>query len=157
MFMKKTLCLYYSRTNLTRVIMRRIAMLTNADMYEYTDGKNRSGIKGYIMSCIDSVRPLPEVHIIGEEPDWESYDRVIVGMPVWAEAPCVVGKAFLQQFSHKFNGDLYLVITHMAGTNYDKAIRKIYQHCVTDPKGYLSVQTKDHDPEREIRNFVRSL
>ena len=155
--MKKTLCLYYSRTNLTRVIMRRIAMLTDADLYEYTDDKDRSGIKGYLKSCIDSYRALPEVHVVGEEPDWASYDRVIVGMPLWAEAPCVVGKAFLQQFSTKFHGDLYLVVTHMADTSYDKAIRKIYEYCVEDPKGYLSVQTKNHDPEREIQNFVRSM
>ena len=153
----KTLCLYYSRTNLTRVIMRRIAMLTDADVYEYTDGVDRSGIRGYIRSCIDSYREFPQVSIIGEEPDWESYDRVIVGMPVWAESPCVVGKAFLKQYSTRFHGDLYLVVTHMADADYDKAIRKTYEYCAYDPKGYLSVQTKKHDPEREIQTFVRSL
>ena len=153
----KTLCLYYSRTNLTRVIMNRIAMLTDADVYEYTDGVDRSGIMGYLRSCIDSYKKLPMVSIVGEEPDWEAYDRVIVGMPVWAESPCVVGKAFLQQFSSKFHGDLYLVVTHMAAVDYANKIEKLNEYCVTDPKGYLSVQTKDHDPEREIRNFVRSL
>jgi len=153
----KTLCLYYSRTNLTRVIMRRIAMLTDADQYEYTDGVDRSGFKGYIRSCIDSYRELPEVHIVGEEPDWESYDRVIVGMPLWAESPCLVGKAFLQKYSSRFRGDLFLVVTHMADSDYDKAIRKVYKYCANEPKGYLSVQTKKHDPEREIASFVRSL
>ena len=153
----KTLCLYYSRTNLTRVIMCRIAMLTDADVYEYTDGVDRSGIRGYIRSCIDSYREFPQVSIIGEEPDWGSYDRMIVGMPVWAESPCVVGKAFLKQYSTRFHGDLYLVVTHMADADYDKAIRKTYEYCAYDPKGYLSVQTKKHDPEREIQMFVRSL
>ena len=153
----KTLCLYYSRTNLTRVVMRRIAMLAGADMYEYTDGKDRSGIKGYIRSCIDSFRPLPDVEIVGDEPDWGSYDRVIVGMPVWVEAPCVIGKAFLEKYSGRFCGDLYLVVTHMAGADYDKAIRKIYKYCKTEPKAYLSIQTKNHDPEREIRGFVQNI
>ena len=88
----KTLCLYYSRTNLTRVIMRRIAMLTDADLYEYTDGKERSGIRGYISSCIDSYRRAPKVHIAGDEPE-----------------------------------------------------------------AYLSVQTKNHDPETEIKRFVREM
>lgn len=46
----KTLCLYYSRTNTTRVIMKRIAVLMDADLFEYTDGKDRSGLKGYIRS-----------------------------------------------------------------------------------------------------------
>lgn len=47
----KTLCLYYSRTNTTRVIMRRVASLLDADLFEYTDGIDRSGFKGYVKSC----------------------------------------------------------------------------------------------------------
>ena len=153
----KTLCLYYSRTNLTRVITRRIAMLTDADVYEYTDGVDRSGAKGYLRSCIDAYRKFPEVSIVGGEPDWDAYDRVIVAMPVWAESPCVLGKAFLQQYSGKFRGKLYLVVTHMAKADYDKAIRKIYQYCAVAPEAHFSVQTKNHDPEKEIRSFVRSI
>lgn len=153
----KTLCLYYSRTNLTRVIMSKIAMLTGADLVEYSDGIDRSGFRGYVRSCIDSYRKPPQVHIVGEEPDWESYDQVIVGMPLWAESPCVVGKAFLQQYSSKFCGDLYLVVTHMAEADYDKAIRKMYKYCDSEPKAHLSVQTKKHDPDAEIRNFVRMI
>lgn len=153
----KTLCLYYSRTNLTRVITRRIAMLTDADVYEYTDGADRSGIKGYIKSCIDSYRAFPEVHIVGGEPDWDAYDRVIVAMPLWAESPCVIGKAFLQQYSSKFRGKLYLVVTHMAKADYDKAIRKAYQFSAVTPEAHLSIQTKGHDPEKEIQDFVRRI
>ena len=153
----KTLCLYYSRTNLTRFVINRIAMLTDADVYEYTDGVDRSGIRGYLRSCIDAYRKPPVVRIVGEEPDWAAYDRVIVGMPVWAEAPCIIGKAFLQQYSSRFNGDLYLVITHMASTDYAKKILRLYDDCAVEPKGYLSVQTKKHDPDKEIRNFVKSM
>lgn len=78
-------------------------------------------------------------------------------MPTWAESPCVVGKAFLQQYSSKFCGSLYLVVTHMAKTSYEKAIRKIYKYCTKDPSGYLSLQTKDHDPDAEIRGFVKGI
>ena len=153
----KALCLYYSRTNTTRVVAKRIAMLLDADLFEYTDGKDRSGFKGYIKSCIDSFKELPEVHIIEREPVWKEYDRVIVAMPTWAESPCIVGKAFLQQYSSRFHGDLYLVVTHMAKTDYDKAIRKTYEYSVVTPKGHLSLQTKNHDPEKEIRSFVRRI
>ena len=153
----KTLCLYYSRTNTTRVIMRRIAMLMDADLFEYTDGKDRSGLKGYIGSIIDSFRKPPEVHIIGEEPKWQDYDKVIVAMPVWGETPSIIGKAFLQQYSDRFCGDLHLVVTHMSETDYEKSIRKAYKHSKVMPKSHLSLQTKDHDPEREIQQFVRSI
>ena len=153
----KTLCLYYSRTNTTRVIARRIAMLLDADLFEYTDGKDRSGFKGYIASCIDAYKQPPSVQIVGEEPRWDDYDRVIVAMPVWAEAPCVVGKGLLQQYGGKFRGDLYLVVTHMSGGDYDKAIRKFSDQCGVTPAAYLSLQTKNHDPEAEIQRFVRSI
>ena len=152
----KTLCIYYSRTNTTRVIMQRIAMLLDADLYEFTDGKDRSGFKGYISSCIDSIRKPPAVHIIGDEPDWKSYDTVIVGMPLWAETPCIVGKAFLQQYSDRFHGKLYLVVTHMAKTDYEKAICKAYRFSSVKPSAHLSLQTKNHDPESEIQQFVKN-
>ncbi len=95
--------------------------------------------------------------IVGGEPDWEKYDRVIVAMPVWAEAPCVVGKAFLKQYSSKFRGDLYLVVTHMARADYGKAIAKAYAYSAVRPKSYLSLQTKNHDCGAEIRRFVKTL
>lgn len=70
--------------------MRKLASLLDADLFEYTDGIDRSGFMGYIRSCIDSFRKFPDVHIVGDEPDWSAYDRVIVAMPTWAESPCVV-------------------------------------------------------------------
>ena len=153
----KTLCLYYSRTNTTRVIARRIAMLLDADLFEYTDGKDRSGLKGYLASCIDAYREPPEVHIVGDEPRWDDYNKVIVAMPVWCETPSVVGKGLLQQYSSRLRGDLYLVVTHMANTDYNKAIRKVYGSSAMPPKAHLSLQTKNHDPDAEIKCFVRSL
>ncbi len=42
----KTLCLYYSRTGNTRSVMERMAKMLDADLFEYTDGKDRSGVKG---------------------------------------------------------------------------------------------------------------
>ena len=153
----KTLCLYYSRTGKTKSIMERMSRLLDADLFEYTDGKDRSGVKGYLLSCIDSYRRLPEVWIVEAEPEWENYDRVIVAMPVWAESPCVVGKAFLKQYSGKFNGDLHLVVTHMAKNDYSKAICKTYEYSAVRPKSHLSLQTKNHDCGAEIRHFTQAL
>ena len=49
----KTVCLYYSRSGRTKSIMERMANMLDADLIEYTDGKDRSGFKGYVGSCID--------------------------------------------------------------------------------------------------------
>jgi len=153
----KTLCLYYSRTQLTKGIMEEMASLLDADLLEYTDGIDRSGVKGYIKSCIDSFRKPPMVFINGEEPDWDSYDTVVVGMPVWVEEPCVVGRMFLARYSSRFAGKLYLVVSHMAGADYDKTIRRTYRFCTKKPTAHLSVQTKDHDPGEEIRAFAEMI
>ena len=153
----KTVCLYYSRTGKTKSIMERIAMLLDADLFEYTDVKDRSGAKGYLASCVDCFKPLPQVSIVGAEPEWEKYDRVIVGMPLWSEMPCIVGKAFLKQFSGKFKGDLHLVVSHMAKTDYGKSIRKAYKYSSVPPKSHLSLQTKNHDCGPEIRTLVEAL
>lgn len=153
----KTLCLYYSRTNLTRVVMKRLAMLLDADVAEYTDGKDRSGFIGYIKSAIDAFKAAPEVIFADGEPDWDAYDTVIVGMPTWSEMPCVVGKGLLEQYGGKIKGDLYVVVTHMAPTDYEKQIQKLYGHTTADLKGHLSVRTKDHDPEKEIAAFARKI
>ena len=153
----KTVCLYYSRTGRTESIMKKMADMLDADLFEYTDGKDRSGAKGYIGSCIDSYRKLPEVKIFGGEPDWDKYSRVIVAMPVWAEAPCVVGKAFLKQYSSRFRGELHLVVTHMSKADYGKSIAKAYGYSSVRPESYLSLQTKNHDCGVEIRDFVRKL
>ena len=152
----KTLCLYYSRTNTTRVIMKRMASLLDADLVEYTDGTDRSGFRGYIRSCVDSFKRPPEVHLL-QDVDFDDYDTVIVAMPIWSEMPCAVGKGLLEQYGGSFKGDVYLVVTHMAGIDYDKAIRKVYGLCANEPKGHLSLQTKNHDPDMEIKRFVRSI
>ena len=52
----KTLCLYYTRTNTTKTAMEHLAKLLNADIAEYTDGKDRSGVKGYIGACFAKAR-----------------------------------------------------------------------------------------------------
>ena len=153
----KTVCLYYSRSGKTKSVMERMARLLDADLLEYTDGKDRSGVKGYLVSCVDSVGKLPSVKIVGAEPDWDQYDRVIVGMPTWAESPCIVGKAFLKQYSGRFKGDVHLVVTHMAKNDYDKAIRRIYKYSSVEPKSHLSLQTKNHDCGAEIRHFTQDL
>ena len=154
---KKTLCLFYSRSNLTRISMEKLAAVLDADVREYTDGKERGGALGYLRSCIDSFRKPPAVRIAGGEPDWDAYDKVIVGMPVWAEKPCVIGRGFLQQYGGKIKGQTYLVVTHMAKNDYAKAIEKMCADCGLEPEAYLSVRTKDHDPAEELLRFAESI
>jgi flavodoxin len=118
----KTLCLYYTRTNTTKAAVEHLAKLLEADIAEYTDGKERSGVKGYIGACIDSMKKKQSAITIKGDADFSLYDRVIIGMPIWAEGPCVVGKALINQYKDSLPQDVYYVVTHMAKNGYDAKI-----------------------------------
>ena len=75
--MKKTLCLYYTRTNTTKAVMEQLAEILGADIAEYTDGKDRSGFLGYVGACFASVRNTISGVSVKGEVDLASYDRVL--------------------------------------------------------------------------------
>lgn len=153
----KTLCLYYTRTNTTKAAMEHLAQLLGADIAEYTDGKDRSGIKGYIGACIASMKKTyPEVAIKGNV-DLGAYDRVIIGMPIWAEGPCVIGKALIDQYKDSLPEQTYYAVTHMAKAGYDKKIQALDEILGRPSAGYVSVQTKEHDYLADIEEFAKEL
>ena len=153
----KTLCLYYTRTNTTKAAVEHLAKLIGADIAEYTDGKDRSGVKGYIGACIDSMKKKhPEITIKGDV-DLATYDRVIIGMPIWAEGPCVVGKALINQYKDSLPQDVYYAVTHMAKNGYDAKIMDLDQSLGRLSKGYVSLQTKNHDYLKDIEAFADTL
>ncbi len=153
----RTLCLYYSRTGLTKKAMEQLAKQMDADLFEYTDGKDRAGVLGYIGACIDSFRrTLPKVTIQGS-PDLGAYDRVFVGMPVWAEGPSVVGRALLSQCGPDLPKDVFYVVTHMAKADYQKKIKALDTLLGRPSKGMCSLQTKDHDYLAQLQMFIDGL
>ena len=153
----KTLCLYYTRTSTTKTAIEHLAKQLGADIAEYTDDKDRSGVKGYIGACIDSMKKkYPEITIKGDV-DLSSYDRVIIGMPIWVEGPCVIGKAFINQYKDNLPQDVYYAVTHMAKSGYDAKIMDFDQILGRLSKGYVSVQTKNHDYLKDIEEFADAL
>ena len=153
----KTICLYYSRTNMTKKAIETLAEILDADVFEYTDGKKRDGVLGYIVACFDSLRrQLPNVIIKGD-PDFSAYDRVIIGMPLWAEGPCVVGRTLIKQYSDVFPEDVYYVVTHMANNDYMKKIKGLDKILGRPSQGQISIRTKDNDYIRDIKTVAKSL
>lgn len=153
----KTICLYYSRTNMTKETIETLAEILDADVFEYTDGKKRDGVLGYIVACFDSLkRKLPNVTIKGA-PDFSVYDRVIIGMPLWAEGPCVVGRTLLEQYRDVFPEDVYYVVTHMAKNDYMKKIKGLDKILGRPSKGQISLRTKDNDYIKEIKALANNF
>ena len=151
----KTLCLYYTRTNTTKKAMEHLAQLLDADLAEYTDGKDRSGVMGYIGACIVSAKKTKVT--MKENVDLSSYDRVIIGMPVWVEGPCAIGRAFISQYKDSLKGDVYYAVTHMGKGTYEEKIKAMDELLGRPSAGQISMQTKDHDYLKDVEDFAKKL
>ena len=154
----KTLCLYYTRTNKTKEVIENIANIIGADVSEYTDGKDRSGVLGYLGACFVSVKSsLNIVHIKGEI-DLKEYERIIIGMPVWVEGPCAIGRAMIKKYKSDMPSEVYFVVTHMSGNNdYMKKIKAMDSLLETPSSGQVSIRTKDSDYIKESACFAETL
>ena len=153
----KTLCLYYSRTNTTKAVMETIAGAIGADIAEYSDGKDRKGFLGYLGACFVTVNnSLSKVSIKGEI-NLDDYDRVIIGMPVWVEGPCAIGRAFIKKYCDKMPQDVYYVVTHMGNNDYMAKIKAMDSLLGRPSSGQFSVRTKDNDYVKEAAELAATL
>ncbi len=153
----KTLCLYYTRTNTTKEVMETIANIVGADVAEYTDGKDRSGFWGYVGACFATVNnTISKVSIKGEI-NFKEYDRVIIGMPVWVEGPCAIGRALIQKLGVAMPSEVYYVVTHMGTHDYAAKIKAMDNLLGRPSAGRVSIRTKENDYIKESAAFAQTL
>ena len=154
----RTLCLYYTRTNTTKEIMENIARSIGADVAEYTDGKDRSGSPGYVRACFATVNnTISRVSIKGEI-NLKEYDRVIIGMPVWVEGPCAIGRALIKKHSSVMPSEVYYVVTHMGDRHdYTAKIKAMDKLLGRPSAGQVSIRTKENDYIKESNAFAETL
>ena len=154
----RTLCLYYTRTNTTKEIMENIAKITGADLAEYTDGKDRKGFLGYVGACFATVNnTISKVSIKGKI-NLKEYDRVIIGMPVWVEGPCAIGRALIKKYSSVMSSEVYYVVTHMGNKHdYTAKIKAMDKLLGRPSSGQVSIRTKDNDYIKESAAFAKTL
>ena len=154
----KTLCLYYTRTNTTKEIMENIARIIGADVAEYTDGKDRSGFLGYLGACFANVNnTISKVSIRGEI-NVKEYDRLVIGMPVWVEGPCAIGRALIKKYGSVMPSEVYYVVTHMGDKQDYTAKFKAMDKLLGRPSaGQVSIRTKENDYIKESNAFAETL
>ena len=153
----KTLCLYYTRTNTTKVAMEHLAKLLGADMAEYTDGKDRSGIFGYLSACFVSQKKAASQISIKGNIKPEDYDRVIIGMPVWVEGPCAVGRGFIEKYKSQLPKEVYYVVTHMGKAGYETKIKAMDEILGRPSAGQISIRTKENNYLKDIETFAEQM
>ena len=154
----KTLCLYYTRTNTTKEVIETIAKTIGADVAEYTDGKNRKGFLGYVQACFANINnTISKVSIKGEI-DLKTYDRIIIGMPIWVEGPCAIGRALIKKYSNEMPAEVYYVVTHMGNkSDYMAKIKDMDKLLGRPSSGQVSIRTKKNDYRKESVAFAETL
>ncbi len=98
----KTLITYYSRAGHTAEVAKQIHEIVGGDLYEIKGTKNYGGyVKAIRIARREfSNNELPKV--VGDVKEFDSYDRILVGFPIWySKAPQLV-ISFLS--SHDFTG-----------------------------------------------------
>ena len=137
--------------------MANIARLIGADLAEYTDGKDRSGVLGYLRACFVTVRgSVSKVYIKGGA-DLNEYDRIIIGMPVWAERPCSIGRALIKKYRGEMPSEVYYVVTHMGKNDYMSGIRAMDKLLKRPSNGQFSLRTKKNDYIKESADIAESI
>ena len=138
--------------------MENIAKIIGADVAEYTDGKDRSGFWGYIGACFATVNnTISKVSIKGEV-DLKEYDRVIIGMPVWVEGPCAIGRALIKKYSSVMPSEVYYVVTHMGDKrDYSEKIKAMDKLLGRPSAGQVSIRTKENDYIKDSTAFAETL
>ena len=153
----KTLCLYYTRTNTTKAAMEHLAKHLDADIAQYTDGKDRSGALGYVGACFASLKKSFPKITIADNISLGDYDRVLIGMPIWVESPCAVGKALIEQYADSLPQEVYYVVTQMGPSDYSSRIRKLNDLLGRPAAGQVSLKTKENDFLKDAESFAKTL
>lgn len=120
--MKDVLCIYYSRTGKTKQAMEEVAQALNAELVEITDGQDRTGFKGFMLSGMEAMRKStrPLQPFTTERP-LEDYRLVVIGTPVWAGRCSSVVRALLKRRGLEMRRVAYLLTR-----DSDKRYEEIY-------------------------------
>lgn len=111
----KTLVIYYSLSGHTKDIADRIALLTDADVYEI---KPKEPLKPGILFSLNARRQLKSGNYPKIEenlPDASAYDMIFVGAPIWWYTAATPVLEFLKTYDFK---DRKVVPFSTQGSNF---------------------------------------
>lgn len=111
----KVLVVYYSLTGHTKDIARRIQKFTGADTYEIKTAEKINAWPWFYLNVKGQLKSGNYPVLAGEMPDFEKYDLIFWGAPVWWYTIATPGLAFLEQADF---GGKKVVPFSTQGSNY---------------------------------------
>lgn len=156
--MKRILCLYYSRTGMTRAAMEKIAEQLDGELVELKDGKKRGGALGFVVSGLDAMKKTPEQLLpFQTEQPLGAYDHVILGTPVWAGRCSSITRSFLIAHGAELPENVSYVITHMGDSAYENVFAQMDTYLAAPHRLGLSLQPKAENYHQKLYDFIRAV
>lgn len=127
--MPKTLVAYFSKSGHTKAIAEIIARETSSTLHEITTAKKYPST--YIMTILESRKEFkrsekPELTDAKIE-DFSSYERIIIGFPVWFFTCPMAVVSWIEQYD--FSGKEIYPFYTSGGSTCAKAAAKIRELC----------------------------
>ncbi len=127
--MPKTLVAFFSKSGHTKAIAETIASEISSPLHEITTAKKYPST--YIMTILESRKEFkhnekPEITSPKIE-DFSSYDRIIIGFPVWFFTCPMAVVSWIEQYD--FSGKEIYPFCTSGGSSCAKATAKIRELC----------------------------
>jgi flavodoxin len=153
----KALIVYYSRTGNTAKIAQAINKEMDSNVEDIRDTKNRNGISGFLISCMESaLKKQPEIKKAKYNPD--EYDLVIIGTPVWAGTIASPVRTYLEQYKKSFKAAAYFYTSDSNGNA--KVLREMEILAGCKAEALLEITKTDLATEtfqEKVKIFVQEL
>ncbi|MEO0440711.1 MAG: hypothetical protein AAF067_07535 [Pseudomonadota bacterium] len=154
----KTLILYYSRTGTTETVANALAAELDAEIARIACRKYDGGWFRYLLAGYDSVKGrLPPIDV--PDLDFRSFDRVILGTPIWTSYPALPMRAFLSD-KPELPDRISLFLTYGGHSPPEKAEQAIADLVPGTLEARLNISQKAVEAGQmaePITEFVRKL
>ncbi|MBN1862222.1 MAG: hypothetical protein JW790_01075 [Dehalococcoidales bacterium] len=119
----KSLVIFYSLTGKTKLVAQTIAEALNAELVEIEEVKPRKrGFATYLTVGFAAITNK-ESQIKPVNVNWNRYDMVFIGSPVWASRPTPAINSLV--YANNFQSQSIVPFFTMGGDNADKALENI--------------------------------
>lgn len=137
----RTLILFYSRSGTTASAAHRLAEQLEADIGEIVCDRYRFPFLGYARAGHDSLkRVLPPITMPSQR--IASYDRLILGTPIWTSYPAAPMRAFLSQ-NTDWPEHIAVFVTYGGHSQPDKALKEMASMLPRDAEARLALHADD--------------
>lgn len=147
----KTLITYFSAQGTTARVAKALAAMTGADIFEIKPEKpyTAADLKwtNPLARCNREMLGRKDVPVVGRVVDFEGYDTVLIGFPIWYGAAPNVVNTFCK--GYPWDGKRVFAFATSGGSGIGRTAEKLAPHV----KGAASVDAKLVHTAAEVKDW----